>query len=366
MMPDMPFLTSKKKVVFVWLGVTSLFALAVAATVWYVAHSSSRFVAQEQVLGEVTAPGVPEALPDDTTSLTVLLLGYGGEGHQGGYLTDVIQVVRVDFEKKQTSLISLPRDLSVTLPNGSQAKINAAFTLGEDPKQKVASGSEVAKRMVEQVIGVPIDNVIAVDFVGFKRTVGGWLGGIEVNASETLDDPWYPIAGKELDTCGKTPEEVADVSARLSGFELERQFECRYEHIYVPQGPHLMEGGDALAFVRSRHGSSAGDFSRSKRQHEVLTAIAKKIVTLKALESAPEYFSKAQKEVTTDFTLGDVEKLTPFIKTGFSFSQKSIVLSTENVFVTAKNTAGQFILQPKAGSQNWSQVHGYVQSQLTE
>jgi anionic cell wall polymer biosynthesis LytR-Cps2A-Psr (LCP) family protein len=358
------WLNSRKKIIVLWACVTSLFAVAVGVTVWQL--SQRQQFEQVAVVPELTEGEfvIPTALPNDATSLTVLLLGYGGDGHQGGYLTDVLQVVRVDFEKKEVALISLPRDLFVTLPNGIQAKINAAFTLGKDPTQRVASGAEVAKRMAEQVLGIPVDNVIAVDFVNFQRTVGGWLGGIEVVAGETLDDAWYPVRGLELETCGKTPEEVAQVSSQYSGFELEKQFPCRYERVYFAQGTHSMQGGEALQFVRSRHGSTAGDFSRSRRQHEVLAGIAKKIVSLKALSSAPEYFAKAQQLVFTDFTLADVEKLAPALKTGISFPQKSIVLSTENVFVTGKNSTGQFILQPKAGGQNWTQVHEYLSAQL--
>jgi anionic cell wall polymer biosynthesis LytR-Cps2A-Psr (LCP) family protein len=370
MMRSMFWLNSRKKIIILWACVTSLFALAVGVTVWQL--SERQQVGQGAGVGaaehELTEGElvIPTALPDDATSLTVLLLGYGGDGHQGGYLTDVLQVVRVDFEKKEVALISLPRDLYVTLPNGIQAKINAAFTLGKDPTQRVASGAEVAKRMAEQVLGIPVDNVIAVDFVNFQRTVGGWLGGIEVVASETLDDPWYPVRGLELETCGKTPEEVAQLSAQLSGFELEKQFPCRYEHVYFARGTHKMQGGEALKFVRSRHGSSAGDFSRSRRQHEVLAAIAQKIISLKALSSAPEYFAKAEQLVFTDITLADVEKLAPALQTGIAFPQKNIVLSTENVFVAGKSKTGQSILQPRMGGQNWTQVHEYLSTQLAE
>jgi LCP family protein required for cell wall assembly len=358
---------TRKQGVLLYAIVTAVFLLAVGTTVWF---STSQRMSQEngvvqatsdQVLGELD---IPAALPDDVDTLSVLLLGYGGPGHQGGYLTDTLQVVQIDFSRNQVALISIPRDLFVRLPNGRSAKINAAFTLGDDPERPVKSGGLVAKRMVEQVIGLPIDHFVAVDFVGFERTIGGWLGGIEVEVQETLDDQWYPVRGLEQESCGKSDEEIAALTARLSGFELERQFPCRYEHIVFTPGKHAMQGGDALKYVRSRHGSAGGDFSRSRRQHEVLAAIRSKVFSLNALDSAPEFFAQAQEEVVTDIELTDVEKLAPLLRTGFSFSQKTIVLSSENVLQHARSSSGQSILQPKLGQDAWGEVHQYVVTSL--
>ena len=64
----------------------------------------------------------------DLDTVSFLLLGYGGAGHDGGYLTDVIQLVHVDFKQNKIFIISIPRDLWLKLPNGKEAKINAAFT----------------------------------------------------------------------------------------------------------------------------------------------------------------------------------------------------------------------------------------------
>ncbi len=363
---QMPLRFSRKQLVVLWLSLALVFSVAVGATVW-ISTLQTREYTEVSLVDPLNPEGqlsIPDALPDDVEQLNVLLLGYGGPGHQGGYLTDAIQLVQIDFSAQQVNLISLPRDLFVQLPTGKHAKLNTAFTLGEDPRNPVESGGVVAKRMVEQVTGLQVDHYMAVDFVGFQRVIGNWLGGIDVMVGQTLDDPWYPVRGLEQESCGKSPEEIAELTARLSGFELEKQFPCRYERVFFEPGLRRMEGGDALAYVRSRHGSAGGDFSRSQRQHEVLDAIQKKIFTLESLQKAPESFTAASEHVSTDFTLEDVTKLAPLLKTGRNFSQKSIVLSTENVFMTSKSSTGQFILQPKAGPNDWSEVHAFLTSQL--
>lgn len=294
-------------------------------------------------------------------TLTVLLLGYGGAGHQGGFLTDVIQLIHIDFDKAQVAMISIPRDLWVKLANGKQAKVNAAFTLGENPNQPVASGGQVAKEMITTITGLPIDYFVAINFVGFKRAIGEELGGIEVDVPETLDDPWYPIQGKELDLCGMTPVEVTRISSQYSGFELEKQFECRYEQLHFEPGLTHMEGGDALQYVRSRHGSAAGDFSRSQRQQVVLKAIRDKLLSLRALDDIPSFFSRLSQHTTSDVNLEIAEYLGPAFRNIGQFETKSIVLSTNNVLTSSRSDSRQSILVPK---NSWVEVINYVQQQL--
>jgi polyisoprenyl-teichoic acid--peptidoglycan teichoic acid transferase len=318
-----------------------------------------------QVKGVVTErqEDISEAIKDLKT-LNVLVLGYGGAGHQGGMLTDVIQLVHFDFEKSEISMISIPRDLWVVLPNGKEAKINQAFTLGDDKNELIKSGGMVAKDMASVVTGQPVDYFVAVDFVDFKRLVGEVLDGIEVEVAETLEDSWYPITGNELEPCGYTPEEIADLTNQYSGFELESKFECRYEHLYFAKGTVKMEGGDALKYVRSRHGSAGGDFSRSRRQQEVITAMKKKLLSLESFKDAPDFYKQAKHTFTSDIDLEIMKHLGPAMRGTGEFKVKTINLNTDNVFQNSKSGNGQFILIPKGGGDDWSQVHKYVEENL--
>jgi polyisoprenyl-teichoic acid--peptidoglycan teichoic acid transferase len=349
-----------KKTILVLAG---LLTVIVSATITYfVAKPKLNPTSQDFPDTSLTQTELDTTLPpEDLKTLTVLLLGYGGAGHQGGFLTDVIQIVHLDFEKSKLSMISVPRDLWVKLPNNKEAKINAAFTLGDDPDKPIDSGGAVAKKMASSVTGLSIDYFMAIDFVGFKRLIGEELDGLEVNVPETLDDSWYPIKGEELNPCGMTPDEIADLTAEKSGFELEKQFECRYEHLYFQKGLVVMEGGDALGYVRSRHGSAGGDFSRSQRQHALLTAIKDKLWSIEALKNAPEFFEKTARHITSDINLEIVKYLVPALKATQNFETQTIVLSTENVFTTSRSSTGQSIIIPK---NNWKDVYRYITQQL--
>lgn len=308
----------------------------------------------------------------ESKTLSILFLGYGGAGHQGGYLTDAILLAQLNFEAKTLNLISIPRDTWVKFPDGTNRKINAAFTLGgasgETPTTSIednqaSTGAGYAKSAINHITGIPVDYFVAIDFVGLQKAIHE-LGGITVNVPETLDDPWYPIAGKEVEPCGKSPEEITELSSSYSGFELEQQFPCRYEHLHYDKGSQEMEGADVLKFVRSRHGSGAGDFSRGIRQQAVVWGSIKKLFTLKALDNIPKFFGKLIVNIQTDINENIITKLSPTLAGVNDFKVKNITLS--EVLSQTKSSNGQFILIPKSGTDNWDEVQKYIANKLSE
>lgn len=292
------------------------------------------------------------------TRFAVLLAGYGGPGHQGGFLSDVIQVAHIDLTTKKIFLISIPRDFYLS----EGYKINAVMSQGMSKTGAVTDGLEALRQKTSQITGLPINYFVGIDFVGFKRTIGEELGSIEVHVSQKLDDPWYPIDGAQLDPCGYTPEEIATLTATHSGFELESKFKCRYERIYYEPGIATMEGHDALAYVRSRHSSS--DYDRSRRQAEVLAGIRKKLFDLQVLQKLPQFYQALVDHVSTNLDLDSAIHLAPLLVDAHNFNIQTINLSPENVLQSSKSSAGAFILVPKQGSGTYQEIHSFIQQQL--
>lgn len=358
---------SLKKVIFIVFLFFSL-SISTASSYFYFAnqknanHGSSD---QEIIIATRDENYLAQTPPEELKTLNILLVGYGGPGHQGGSLADAIQIVHFNFDKKKVALISIPRDLWVELPSGKKDKINQAFASDiSSQKSSQISKAEITKNMANIVTGLPIDYFVSVDFVGLQRLVGEQLKGITVQVDETLDDPWYPIRGEELNPCGKTAEEIADLTRTLSGFELEKQFECRYEHLLFKPGLVKMEGGDVLKFTRSRHGSAGGDFSRSKRQQAVLKAMKAKIFDLEVYKNPKEFFENISYTIGTDLDLKIIEYLVPALYLAKDFEIVETTLSTENVFSSSKSASGQSILIPKSGINNWSETHNFIQSKI--
>lgn len=343
-----------------------LLSISTIATYVYLSGKKPEF--DEQVAGaetEVVDDFDYGEVPEDENILNILLIGYGGPGHQGGFLADVIQLVQFDFDRETVAFISIPRDLWVQLPNGNSDKINKTFSLG-DSSDPINSGAEISKQMAAVVTGIKPKYFISIDFVGFQRAIGYVFKGLTVNVPEALDDPWYPVRGRELETCGKSPEEVAQLTAQYSGFELERQFECRYDHIVFNVGENYMEGGDALAYVRSRHGSAGGDFSRSKRQQALLLAIRDKLFELEALKNIPKFFKEMINHTNTDLDVESIKYLAPLLSKTKDFKVVNITLSTENTLQNSSSSSGQYIVIPRAGINNWGEVREYISTKLEE
>ncbi|RJR28133.1 LytR family transcriptional regulator [Candidatus Microgenomates bacterium] len=305
--------------------------------------------------------------------VNVLLLGSGGSGHSGGTLSDTIVVANINYIKKTVNYISVPRDLWTKIPVSSDKqelhKINVAYAIGQDdthyPLKEPAykgehGGGNMAKKTVSSVIGMPIDFYVSVDFQGFTQAIDT-LGGLNVNVPVAFEDRFYPIKGLENELCGKSPEEMQRIHAIYSGFELEKQFECRYETLRFLAGPNKMDGETALKFVRSRHSTEhGGDFARSMRQSAVITAAVNKLTSLGAVNNIPEFFNKMYVSVKTDIKLDDVLDFVEAYGDPTNYKVRSFGLTTDNTLINKTSHDGQYILTPKSGDFNWAETADFI------
>ncbi len=178
--------------------------------------------------------------------VNILLLGIGGEGHDGPYLTDTIILASVKPSTKQVALLSIPRDLLMLIPGYGYRKINNADAFGESKMQ--GYGPTFASEVISQTLDIPIHYYIRADFQAFQDIVDR-LGGVRVYVDKTFTDYSFP---------------TADYKVRTISFE---------------QGWQTMDGETALNFARSRHGTNgeSSDFARSHRQQKILLAVKNKV-----------------------------------------------------------------------------------------
>ncbi|MEK7169114.1 MAG: LCP family protein [Patescibacteria group bacterium] len=262
----------------------------------------------------------------EAKTFNILLTGHGGAGHSGGGLMDAIIVVHVNVTDKKASLISFPRDFWF-----SGHKINS------DPSLKDA---------LTDVTGLPISNSISIDFSSFEKMIDS-IGGVTVDVKKAYTDNFYPIRGKENELCGFSNEKIAEVHKLYTNFELEKQFTCRYETISYGVGLNDMTGGEALKYVRSRHGGN--DFERSRHQFEVLKAILQK-ANIKSVASALDF-------VKTDLSIEKIEEILKEIGNPLEYAVSFINLSDQNVLQNSKSAQGAYILIPKDGVDIKQYIH---------
>ncbi len=185
--------------------------------------------------------------------VNILLLGIGGEGHDGPYLTDTMMLAQVRPDLGEVTLTAIPRDLYVDIGHGfGQQKINAAFAQGYYKNGNWNEGGTWAREAVQKISGLTIPYFAVVDFSGFEKAIDQ-VGGIDVAVDRTFTDYSYPNE-KE----GYLPPQT------------------------FKQGPQHMDGKTALIFARSRHaaGPEGSDFARSQRQQKVINAFKAKTLSL--------------------------------------------------------------------------------------
>lgn len=285
-------------------------------------------------------PSDESVVDPDSESFDVLLLGHGGAGHSGGSLMDSIVAVHVEPKSKKAVLISIPRDLWY-----QGHKINSEYSMSPG-----LDGWNRMKNAASNITGLRVNNFAAIDFSNFIKAIDS-LDGLEIDVTSAYTDRYYPVRGLENELCGKSPQEVADLHTKYSGFELEKQFECRYETINFEVGKKKINGDTALKYVRSRHGD--GDFGRSNRQFTILKGLAKASWNLESVESL-------LKIVKTDLGINRIKSLVELFGNPSEYDIKTVHLTTDNVLKATTSSQGAYILIPQAGADNYSEVKDYI------
>lgn len=372
------------------LSVNQRWILFIAALVYiYVVTTLSSFLllsigiekgessgARREVVKTVKLPASEEEF-NPLKAYNVVLLGYGGAGHSGGGLADGLLVAHINPEIKKVVLISMPRDLWVELPMRSDLKeyhkINEAFAIGNDDKRYglkqpryrgVHGGGEMTKYAVGEVLDMPVEYYLSIDFDRLKQLIDT-LGGVDVDVPVTFDDHFYPVKGLEAESCGKSPEEIADLTNRLSGFQLEKQFECRYEHIHFDKGTSHMGGEVALKFVRSRHSDQhGGDFARHVRQQALLLGIKDKLLSLYGISKATQAYEQLVGMIGADVDRDVLLNMLSVNPIPSEYTVTKVTLSESGLLQSSKSSGGQFILVPEDGIGEWGGIQSYVKERI--
>ncbi|MFH1565615.1 MAG: LCP family protein [bacterium] len=281
---------------------------------------------------------------------------------QTGILTDTIMLVSIGKgTTNNIKIVSIPRDLWVKIDNGQFSKINEVYAYG---------GITTVSRVVAEVTGAPVHYYILAGFDGFKDFINA-LGGITVNVENVLDDPNYPIEGKEEDKCGLNLDELTEEEKNNAG-----TYTCRYENLHFDKGKQVFDGETALKYARSRHGynGEGTDFARAKRQQNIIIAVKNKLLSSGILANPikiKELYDIYKKYVSTDIGIGEIDDFYT-LSTGLNLDDiKMVVIDNKEdensgglLFSPQIGSlyGGKSVLIPKAG--DFSQIHSFIQKFL--
>ncbi len=213
---------------------------------------------------------------------TVNFLLIGSDKRPGGsFRTDTMVIAVLRPNEGQVSLISIPRDLWVSIPGWENQRINTAYQHGVSVDYP-GGGPGLLKDTILYNLGIRIDHTAMVEFNGFRQIVDT-LGGVDVPVS-----------------CPYTDWRLIDPS-----YDPENENNW---HLYTA-GPGLlhMDGDLALWYARSRQKSN--DFDRGRRQQEVLRALFVQALQTGTIKRIPELYNDLKNTVETDLGLGDLLQL---------------------------------------------------------
>lgn len=313
------------------------------------------------------APPSPTALPYGNSPIiqrlkagervNVLLLGFGGAGHDGGYLTDTLQVMSFEPKSGTITLISVPRDLWIQVPQyqgrgGYWGRINEAYSVGigqvdrNDPDVSYArhdAGGQLAMKAVSQVLGIPIDYWISLDFVGFRRFIDA-IGGVDVNVERAFTDTEYP----------NNDDAAIDPSYRTV------HFDAGWQH---------MDGETAIVFARSRHAPEDGsDFGRSRRQQLLMSAVKDKVVSVETIPKLFGILDALEGHLRMSFSFTEAKDLLGWgqeqARSKRQFAIKTGGIDASNLVDGATSSGGASILLPRAGQGNYSAIQSWTKALL--
>ncbi|GAM14693.1 LCP family protein [Mesobacillus selenatarsenatis] len=188
---------------------------------------------------------------DTTEEVNVLLLGSDSRGEQGAR-TDTIMVAHYNPQSENVKLISLMRDMYVSIPDHGKQKLNAAYSIG---------GTELLRKTIKMNFGLDIHHYAIVDFKGFEKAV----------------DILVP-EGIEVDI----PYEMSDGI----GMTLEK-------------GTQKLHGEELLGYVRFRQ-DRLSDFGRVQRQQEVISKLKEEAVSLNSMTKLPDLLDLLHAHIDTN------------------------------------------------------------------
>jgi LCP family protein required for cell wall assembly len=276
------------------------------------------------------APAGPTAAPvvlpewQGTDRLNVLLLGVDRRDGEDLPRSDTMILVSIDPVSKRVGMLSIPRDLWVTIPGYGPNKINAAFPLGEQSKLP-GGGAGLVMQTVEYNFKLPVHHFATVDFRGFIKIIDA-VGGIAVEVPYALKDDEYP----------------ADEGPN-------------YTRLYIPAGLQWMDGATALRYARSRHFDT--DFGRQRRQQQVLQAIRDQGLKLNLLPRLPELITLLSGSVRTDL---DPRQLPALARLGAQIERDQIKSYGITADMTVVHDSPElFYLEP-----NWPKINAALREML--
>jgi LCP family protein required for cell wall assembly len=248
--------------------------------------------------------------------VTVLLMGLDYRdwlANEGAPRTDSMMLLTLDPVARTAGMLSIPRDLWVDIPGFEHNRINTAYSQGEGFNVP-GGGPGLAMRTVENLLGVPVQYYVVLDFYAFERLVDE-VGGVNILVTQDV---------------------------KISPLGRESRLLWEGEAVWL-------DGADTLAYARARK-TEGGDFDRAKRQQQVALALRDTILNLNnvptLLTKAPVLYQELSTGIRTNLSLDQMISLGMMaLQIPMENIQKGVISPPENVTLETMPDGAQ-VLKP--------------------
>ncbi|WP_066952341.1 LCP family protein [Streptomyces lushanensis] len=224
--------------------------------------------------------------------------GYGDAGSVGHADTNLL--FHVSKDRTNATVLSIPRDLITDIPDCETKTAEGTKLIPGTPQTRFNSslGQDgrdpgCTMRTVKELTGLTVDHFMMADFNAVK-TLSTAVGGVKVCVAKDVDDP--------------------------------------KSHLKLPKGEHIIQGEQALAFVRTRHAfGNESDLSRIETQQQFLSSMIRQMKSGDTLTNPQKLFSLAEaatKALTVDTGIGSINKLSDLAKELAKVDAKNITFTT--------------------------------------
>lgn len=187
--------------------------------------------------------------------------------------SDTIMVATVT--SKKTTLLSIPRDTLVNIPDHSgNSKINAAYSYG---------GLTGSLNTLQSYLGIPLDHYIEVNMKGLQQ-----------------------------------------LSAAIGPVEVENDLDFTQSGNHFERGKVTIDQNNILPFSRMRHEDPRGDYGRQLRQRKVVTALVKKIASVGSITKYKSILNAISSNMKTDISFNQMKEIYSKYKGATNISQKQL------------------------------------------
>ena len=233
----------------------------------------------------------------------ILLLGTDDSPERGAVgRTDTIILTTIVPLRPYVGMLSIPRDLWVTIPDVGEQRINTAYFFAE--ANQSGTGARAAMQTISDNFGVPVHYYAVVHMYGLVSAVDA-LGGVDIQ----LDEP----------TGG------------------------------LPAGTHHLDGLEALAFARERGGSD--DFSRMQRAQILISAAFRKMLSPSNWRALPALIFSLTQVIDTNIPLWQSPRLLFALVRSVFFGVDSRTI-TRDMVTPFQTSGGAQVLAP-----NWETIN---------